>query len=463
MPVQRTSLLYFFLILSLLAMAAVQALMMAAHPINVAVLIPEETGKLIRIARPGPYIQSAAFLLALALAAWLEARGALSHRQRAPIYGIAAMGALAAALTASIGSTDFVYYIAHGYKLGVLHTTPYAPLSGLESDPVIGSIARNSVWSQLPPYCGPTFFLFLAFLVQFLPASLGPLLVGIKCIWFGLFVLFGWLLHRLVSGSLGLTRWLALCANPALWLLCLRDAHMDFLIVVILVASFLTLQRRRWMVTGILLAMAVSIKIVMFTIVPFFVWHAFINPGEEEPWGRAGRMLLGFISYIVPIYIVFNGAEFNGPLNAAVHLQACAQVFPWALVNLLQYRPWNFPEDMARQVGGVASNILLLAALAWMFIRVTLQKKPFNLPGAVAGSMAAVLLTRSWCGPWYVFWLMPSLLLLARTPKMIFAVAVFLIAYGINNQPCFAMPFTSLLFISGGALWGLRMLTAPEG
>lgn len=443
-------------ILFLLAVAGLQGLEMLSYPISDRIYRPQPPNETIWVL---PFYNTGLFLVTIALVAWCEHKKILTRPWRLLIVVIMVEGAVFAALTANIGSIDLYYYIAHGRKFAILGMDPYTPLLNVTSDPIINPIPP--IWKHFPSFYGPTAILLFGFLNTILPAEILSLLIGFKVFFLLTFFVFSWLMYQLLKDRqpLPLTRWVALCANPIIWLLCLRDAHVEIVMLTLMAGCFLAIDRKRWLLAGVLLGMLCSIKAIMLALLPFIAWHVWQETADKQ---RVLRFIGGFAGYMLPLYILFNGGEFSTLMTQALQQHHCPQVISWAIYETFKILPFQFSETDPYVVSRWAANAVLLALLAAIAATLVLTRRKPDLMGICACVLALVTLTRTWGPPWYALWSVLPFILYVRTYGTTLAVILFFTLYALNPDFCGTRVTTNVAIIIA-ALWlGIKHMGLAE-
>jgi len=383
-------------------------------------------------------LQAAAFLIALGLLARMELQGEIRGGLFYTLCGIGLVGVVAATVASMAGSGDIYYYIAYGRELGVLHLTPYNPLINIRSDPVIREIP--TLWIRNSSLYGPTAVLWYAFLNLITKPTLYVLVPVFKAAWLGLFLLFSVLLYRLLKThySYPYTRWFALCANPVTWLFCVRDAHVEMLMALLILFCLMAAIRRKWLLCGLVLALLCTTKIVMLIVVPFFALHVLrdSSPGQDWPQRRKSlvHFLAGFGGYFIAVHIIFNGGGLPWVLYfGSVHITTL-MVIPWmiqAFSEAMGIHPLAADPFSITRVG---SAIVFLLGFSVMFIQACRARTPMN-PAILSGmAMIFFISTLSYQWPWYSVWGIVFLIIAAPTLQALLLLTVFYTLYGTLNM-----------------------------
>ena len=347
-----------------------------------------------------------------AAALWL----ADAIRLRWALIAVVALHALMM-LAPPIGLSDAFNYIAYG-RLAIEHgLNPYTDtLVSVPQDPVF-AYATWPDWTN--PY-GP-----LATLA-FHPLGL----VGVpQALW----------LVKVVAAACGVgLAWLvAACArelrrapapavvmvglNPVLLVYGVAGAHVDLLLMVIVVAGVLALLRARERTAGVALAAAVAVKTTSVVVAPFALAGA---------RGRRRDLLTG--AGVAGLAIVALGVALWGPhLLAGVADQRDAA------------SPRSVPGIIARAFGaphppvgvGIAAGVAFAVVYAWL-VRAAWRDE-MDWLAAAGWATVALLLAVTWLMPWYVVWLLPFAALAgsrrlqgATVALTLFVIAVRLIPLG---------------------------------
>ncbi|NHC12488.1 DUF2029 domain-containing protein [Motilibacter sp. E257] len=363
--------------------------------------------------------------LAVAFAAYLLALGALRHVPRHAAAGVVLGGAVvlqAVALTQPPRSTDdFLRYVWDGrVQAAGIDPYRYAPV-----DPALASLrdpwlfpehCRESACTRInhptehtiyPPVAQAAF---VAVHAASPPGTrAGPLQAAAALC--GLLVTL--LLLRLLRSAGRDPRWAALWAwCPLTVYETANNAHVDVLGVVLAVGGLALAARRRSGWAGVVLGLAVAVKVLPGLVVPAAVRH------------RPVRLLLAMLGTLVLVYVphvLAVGTGVLGFLPGYLSEEGYSGATRWALLRLV------LPDAAAP----VAGALVLLAVTAYVVLRGD-PAQPWDGALLVTGT-AFVLAGPPY--PWYLL-LLVALAALGRRPEW---VAVGAAAYPVYLAPALGM------------------------
>jgi len=381
--------------------------------------------------------QALAFLVFLGLIALMESREQIRPKLYAVLAGIALVGAFVAALT-NLASPDCFYYIGHGRKLAILHLSPYTPLADVRTDEIIRMIPEK--WLSLPSLYGPTAVIFFGFLNVISPPTMPALLLTFKLAWFGMFLLFSVFLYRMLKHyRYTYTRWFAFCANPVTWHLCLRDAHVEMMMVLFILFCLMAAIKRKWLACGIALGLLCTTKIIMLIIAPFFAIHILRDTLKTPQWRQRKHnlllFLLGFLGYVIPAYAIFNGGELFGLLDFYSTHDTSFFFIPWIILKFSEATGIGYPVNDPVAFAHISSEIILLSGLCGMFIHACRARIPLNLAAASGIAMMFFIFTVTYQFAWYILWGIVFLIIAVPTLKEVFLLAAFYTLFGTFDNP----------------------------
>jgi hypothetical protein len=404
-------------------------------------------------------IQVAAFFAAFGCVAFVEANYKITKFLRYSLLYFIIAGAAISAATFFIGAGDILNYVAYGYKLTVLGLSPYTPLSDGLPDPIIA--ATSQTWINVPSVYGPTAVLLFSFLNLLTAPHLGTLLLLFKAAWFLIFLLFAFLAHKLTSTArtLPYSRWFGLCANPVLWSLCLRDAHIELLMLTLTAACLLAVQRRAWIISGLLLGMLCATKAVALMWVPFILLYAFQNTDKQQRWRDSKKLLAGFVLYMAPLYSLSLGADWLLVIQSAASYQSGPQLIPWEINNIVGLPLLDLPEELVKDASRWLAEVVFLVGYAWILFRA--YRRPItNIAMLLGVTMAWALLNMSYMHQWYLLWPLLPLALGVTSRKGVIAVIVVFTACGINFDSSSNTRILLLIIIPLAVFYWLKSVTS---
>ncbi len=370
-----------------------------------------------------------AFVAFVLIVALLESRGQYSTRLHYVLMALALIGAFIMALVKPFGSVDIYYYVAYGREV-LLGLDPYQPLFNAMYDPVIQQVPP--VWYQNPALYGPVAVAIFSLLNVFSTPEMGSLLLTFKLGWFVFFVVFATTCHILFrkSGPYPATKWMLICANPVTWMLCLRDGHVEILMLTFMALSLLALQRKSWGLAGAALGAFCSVKIVALAVVPFFFWHAFRRKEASSQSGVwcAARMFEGFILLTVPLYAYFEGGDILPVIEFSKSQLNTNSISLQVLSRIMALKAFIMTPEQTALYMRPLSALFLLSGLGALFAHFVFSRRPQNLSLAAGAAMLWLLFSLSYTLPWYILWSMFFLINgLARLSALLFVGAFYIL------------------------------------
>lgn len=339
------------------------------------------------------------------------------------------IGALMATPTNPSGSVDLYYYIAYGRKM-MLGLDPYTPLFDALQDPVVRLVPE--AWYQNPSLYGPVAVIIFTVLNSISTPDMESLLLTFKLGWFGCFVVLALISHSIFTknGSYPGTKWILFFANPMTWLLCLRDGHVEILILMFIALSLWSMQRQLWGCAGAAIGMFCSVKIVMLTVVPFFLWHALRRREGEENWKpgleRVLWMIKMFLLITLPLYVYFRGADILPVLEFSQARLGSGSISLQVLHKILSFNPFAMTAQQALIYLRPLSAVFVFSGLCLLIVYFIFARTPQDVSLAAGLAMLWLLLSFSYKFEWYILWSVFFLINgLARVPALLFVGALY--------------------------------------
>lgn len=308
---------------------------------------------------------------------------------------------------------DFYRYLWDGRML-VETGTPYgiAPASffDLENLKTWESTVLDGInYPEVPTVYGPVAQWFFALCYWIEPGSVKTLQIGLGLADVGVLLL----LLRLASPAAALLY----AFSPLLIKEFAMSAHIDVLGVLFMVAALLAFQRQRWLLVGVLLALAAGVKIFALVAAPFllgFRWRAWVAMAVT---GVAVAAPLGLVAAWLPEGLAVMGSDwfFNSPVHLVL-VQAALVPPEWAVRGLLL----------------VFASVWLWQYLGWMkYWRSVGQPLIEQLP--LHWLFGLFLLILPAINPWYLVWWLPFAVITPLWTPWVASVALLLsYASGIN-------------------------------
>jgi hypothetical protein len=169
-----------------------------------------------------------------------------------------------------------------------------------------------------------------------------------------------------------------------------NGGHNDAFIGLALLAAVLAAERKRWLGAGVVIAVAMLVKVTAgLVLLPLAVW-ALARGGRRAVLGVVAPAML----VAVPLTITIPGS-FH-----ALHASDLGFVTRTSVWNLYPLRAPLFPR-----LGDGAVTQLALAAIAVGIVVVSFGRQP--LGPRVTGAAAAWLVGSAYIMPWYTVWALP--------------------------------------------------------
>lgn len=360
----------------------------------------------------------AAFLVLLCLwmAIWHEVR-----RNQVKPYWIVAVVAIAigmAVIVPPATSKDFNSYALYGRMVAEYEASPYT------HEPVDFAgdawFPRTSYfWSDSPSVYGPVFTAVSAGIMTVAETSVLKARLSFQSL--AALALIGSVL--LAARRIGKTRAMALIGlNPLLLTFGVNDAHCDVLIGFFVLAAVLSLERRRFLVTGVLLALAASVKIaVLPALAGAFVWIAFRDDIVQNKIRNAAQFAAGSLVTLVGLLLLAGGMDALSPLSDATGRHT-------------RFSFWNPLHDLitnntaaslpTHSTADVTVSLLASATVALVGIALILRhRKDVNAVIVVVVGLVTYQLLGAYVLSWYAAWSLPALALASGSRTFLLAMA----------------------------------------
>lgn len=337
-------------------------------------------------------------------------RGAHQLTARAVLIGIGCLNLLVL-LAPPILSTDMFSYIAYGRIGAVYGSNPYifGP-SAIALDPLYPFI--GSQWIHTPTAYGP---LFTVISYVFAPLTIAANVVAYKLIAAISSLVVVWAVWNAARlRDLNPVKAVAIVGlNPVIVVYGVGGGHNDLLMLAILMGGLYVLLQQKQRSGAALIVTAAAVKLTAAMMLPF----ALAQSARERTRGVGRRAFLTGAGVAAGVVALFALVVFGtGPLHLLGTLQGVqSQGGPHSIPGLLLYAAGQ-PE--LASVVGWGCDALLLAALAWLTLRVW-QGRLDWIAGA-GWATVAMLVTAGLLVPWYVGWLVP-LAALSRDRRLLTA------------------------------------------
>ena len=297
------------------------------------------------------------------------------------------------------GSRDLWGYAAYGRVLVTYHESPYVhPPSEHAGDPVIGRMP--AVWQHTRAPYGPAFLA-----VAGVPSAAGVRSALATRLWFqglaGVAALLGLLLLARAGASPG--RLAVFALNPLLAVFIVNGGHNDLLVGVPVLAAAAAVGGRRWVLAGVALGLAATVKVV--ALLPLVVLVAWVWRRHGRPaWtvaGTAGGFALGAL-------VLAGGTAAVAPLGAEAAQQSRASL--WEAISTWVLRSPRWFSGSSPAAGGLVHHWVPYSLAACAVAAVVLAGGArFGPATLVSLGLLAYLLAAPYVLPWYMGWLLPLL------------------------------------------------------
>jgi alpha-1,6-mannosyltransferase len=338
----------------------------------------------------------------------LVAFGLVLHRQRRTpflsrrvVVGASAVLLTLAVATPPSSSKDVWAYVMYGRIVAVHHANPYVrPPAAYPSDPTLGRIAP--AWRGTRSVYGPAFT--GASAAGMAVAGDSPLAQRLFFqLLSGLAVMLALVLLARRGADSGALALIGL--NPVV-LAVVAGGHNDLLIGVAVLAGVLAARERRPALAGLLLAVAVLVKLTaVLPLVAVVTWLAFrrgLRAGARAAATAAATVVVG--------YALGGGTTALEPLRQASSNRSKASLwsFPvsWIERSLLGMRTTNVHAVTSVAVAAVAVLAVVVVAA---------RLRDVDPAVAAGGAVLVYLLAAAYVLPWYAAWGLPVLALAWRS------------------------------------------------
>lgn len=347
-------------------------------------------------------------------------------------------------------STDVYTSAAHGLlQRAGLDPYTHAPLA-LGHDAIVNAI--DPTWRSAPSTSGP-----LATLIEHLAvaitggnafaAVLVLRMLGIACV-----IAIGRLAGEL-AGTHRIPAIVLTSLNPALLLFVLSSAHLDGVLLVLLLGCIVASAQRRWVLAVVLVCAAAATKPVAVVAVPAVLLAHCLGQRSRIAWRIAARDIgVALLSVAVFSLLVRDGFGWRRNLSAVTREHTAFA--PASIVS--DVVRWIVPsasfDDLA--VGGRIAVVLAAAGIV-LYLLVTMRSR--SLDRTIGYSLLAVGLLGPVLYPWYLLWglvcLAPNAVSVRRDWVVALSCAAcVLVPAGFSTQVGHAISLLALIVIGLGLL-----------
>lgn len=316
--------------------------------------------------------------------------------RRSILVAVAIVLAVAVAVP-PFGSRDLYSYAFYGRMVASHHANPYLIRPDrFPHDALLGSLAHP--WRRVRTVYGPLFTGI---------STAGALGYGTSRLLARLFfqslealaMLYGLLL--LARRNFRSDTLVFVGLSPAL-LAVVNGGHNDLLAGVLLLAGIVALDRRRAVPAGLLLAAAVSVKLLILPGVLIVLAALRINRRGRDAW-RVGAIVAATAGVG---YLLVGGPAALGPLSERGHSVSRGSI-------------WHGIADVVGSLGGsptlsgvTAQHLALVATAALGIVLVSRLRRPVDLGQAAVAAVLVSLLATQYVLPWYSAMALPLAALL---------------------------------------------------
>lgn len=323
-------------------------------------------------------------------------------------------------------SKDFNSYALYGRMVSEYGASPYShtPVD-FAADPWF---ERTSVfWSDSPSVYGPAFTAISAAVTSFTGTSVTATRLA-----FQLLAALGLLACVLLAARrLGASKSMALVGlNPLLLTMGVNDAHCDLLIGLCVLAAVLALERRRFLISGVLIGLGVAVKFACLPALGGAIVWAFFAGSKSDPARNSSVFAMAKRGAAV----LAGALATNGLLLALLGGLDVFSALASAAGRHTRFSIWNPLHDLitnnsasALPTHSVADTTISIAAnLAVLVIGLIAIFKCRNDPRpivAVACGLVVYQLFGAYVLAWYAAWSLPALSLQASSRTYVISLA----------------------------------------
>ena len=302
-------------------------------------------------------------------------------------------------------SQDVWAYAMYGRIQVVHHANPYRmEPSRFPSDPYLRRVFP--AWRHRPALYGPLFMGLAAFVVEMAGSSPTRVRLGFQLL--AAFALLGCL--ALVAGRTNDARAVMFLAwNPLIVVDVVNGAHNDMLVGLSVLAALLLVERRRYVLAGLILAAAVAIKVPALLpagALALWAWrHHEWRRGAVVGLTAAGAAMLGYLAAgTAALRSVYGAAKLVSPYSI------------WSLPRTLSVVSLGNPSQGLPAVDHLLLTVAMPCAVTLgVFLAVAQLRRPTPVL-ATGGAVVGYGLAATYVAPWYFAWALPALALEWRRP-----------------------------------------------
>jgi alpha-1,6-mannosyltransferase len=351
---------------------------------------------------PVPMLVTLALMaaMAIAVAGLALALQALRQGWRPNVRNLTWAGSISAVLMIMVppmGSTDVLIYAGYG-RLAATGRDPYVDVVQdlIDIGDPIGLANLGIRWVETTSVYGPVTTWLQTLAAWIGDGSVHTTVFVMTAAGAVAYLITGWLLRRLAGDDQQRQARVALLwtANPILLFIAVNSGHADTIGIAFAVAALLTLTRRRWIPTGVLVGLACAVKITFGLYVLALIIVLWRKPRQLVTVLVSG-MVVGAICYLIV------GPEaINSTLNAGTKY-ASASPLRWPLYPL---------GALIGMDAGVRIIVILGWLLLFVFAWLLYRTFPHDAPQAdLLGRIVPILtvlnvgwvLTSAYALPWY--------------------------------------------------------------
>ena len=309
------------------------------------------------------------------------------------------------------GSHDLWSYTMYGRMVSQYGVSPYSHVPyDFPHDQFLHLVSPG--WRHTPSVYGPAFVAF---------SAVGSALAGGS-------VLVARLYHELsatvaVAIALGLI-WrrtrspaavMLLGLNPLVIVSVINGGHNDALVGLAVLGAVLLTEERRWSAAGIVLALAVLIKVTALLALPALVAWTLYRFGRRAAGHLAGVTLVSvMLGYAIAGPTALTALDANHKLMSRASLWQSARLLLASggghTFGALSRTTWLGVFGLA----SIATVGLLAVAVAWR------HRRDGELGGVVALALTAYLVAGIYVLPWYGMWMLPAACLVRRRATLLY-------------------------------------------
>jgi alpha-1,6-mannosyltransferase len=327
-------------------------------------------------------------LMCIGLVASLVAAHAVRSNGAIPrsLWPTVAVLALTAVVAGPISSHDLWSYSFYGRMVSQHGVDPYHSVPAVFPHDVVYPVVG---WRHTPSGYGPLFTMFSTLLTWVAGDSLLAMRLGFQLLAAGAVL---WCLSVLARARRGAALTLV-ALQPFIWISLVNGGHNDAIVAAVLLAAVVAFDRNRIVRCGVLVAVAVSIKLTaVFIVVPLVV-VLMARRRWKDTVIVAGIPAAGLIAC---------GLFVAGSLgNASSETRGIiTRASVWRPVQMLT----GLPASTVTMVA-TGATLALVGWIAWLHIRDS------RAPRAAGSALSAFGMVSSYTFPWYLFLGVPALAL----------------------------------------------------